>query len=129
MRRVVEIVPVAAPGPPGRLQVGRVAVDQLAALERECLEKAQGASVAQLHGAVAVEALQGAAIEIDADVADRGRLAPHDGAAPKERLDVHVMGRHRRDDRLAETGRRFGTEPGSHRRSLSACPNQRMTRG
>lgn len=69
---------------PGRLQVGRIAVDQFATSEQECLKKAQGAAMVELDPLIAAEAVYRPTIELDADAADRERLALHDGAAPKK---------------------------------------------
>ena len=65
--RVVEAV--AATRPARRLHVGRVAVDQLAPLEREVRQEAVGAAVNQFHSVVATERPDGPGVEIDADVA------------------------------------------------------------
>ena len=48
---------VAAPRPARRLHVGRVAVDQLAAVEREIGQEAVGAAVVKFDRVVAAEAV------------------------------------------------------------------------
>jgi hypothetical protein len=65
----------------GLVEVGRVAVHQLPAGERELRQKAVGTAVDLLHRVVAVEASQRPLIAIDADVAQRRRLALHDRPA------------------------------------------------
>ena len=124
--RAVEAV--AALRPARRLHIGRVAVDQFAALERERLQKAQGAVMVELDRVVASEAVDRPAVEVDADVTDRRRLALHDGAAAQERFDVHVMRGHGAHEDLAEPRRRLGSVPCRHRRLRRDLPRRQVNR-
>ena len=69
MRRVVKIVTVTAFGASGCLKVGWIAVNQFAALEGEGFKETERAPPMQLYRVVAGEAVNGAPIKIDADVA------------------------------------------------------------
>ena len=77
-----------------RLHIGRVAVDQFTAIEVEIGQKRVAAAVVKLHRVIAVEVVDGPAVEINADVPERRRLALHDRTATKMCLDICGMGRH-----------------------------------
>ena len=102
MRGIVKVVPVAALRAPRCLQIRRIAVHQFAALEGEGFQEAQPAPPVQFHRIVAGEAVNGTGIQIDADVALRGKLPLQDRAAAQKGFDIHIMRRLRGNDRLAE---------------------------
>ena len=116
----VRAVVAAAPLRPARRpRAGRVAAGRLAAVEVEAGQERAGAAVAELDRMAAAEAVDRPAVGVDADVAQRRRLALHDGAAPGMRLDICVMRGHASDDGLRETGRGLGPEPCRHCRLRS----------
>ena len=89
VRLVVE--PVTLLGGASAPQIRRVAVDELRALERILAQEPVGAAVNQLHGVVVFECIERPGVAVDADVAQRRRLAPHDRAPTEMGLDVGVM--------------------------------------
>ncbi len=116
----VRAVVAAAPLRPARRpRAGRVAAGRFAAVEVEAGQERAGAAVAELDRMAAAEAVDRPAVGVDADVAQRRRLALHDGAAPGMRLDICVMRGHAADDGLRETGRGLGPEPCRHCRLRS----------
>ena len=70
------------------LQIRRVTVDELRSLEVELAQIPVGTAVDELDGVVALERRKRTRIEVDADVAQRRRLAPHDGTPTEMRLDI-----------------------------------------
>ena len=96
------------------VQVGRVTVDQLVPLERVVGQEPVAAAVNQLHLMVATKRPDGPGVEVDADRAQRRRLALHDRTPTKMRLDIGGMRRHEAHNRLAEPRRRFRTIPCAH---------------
>ena len=78
------------------------AVDELRALERELGHEPVGAAVNELDGIRALELIERPRIEVDADVAQRRRLAPHDGPSTEMGLDVGVVRGHHRDEGLTQ---------------------------
>ena len=50
-----------------------------------------GAAVNELHGVVAFERIERLCVAVDADVAQRRRLAPHERAPTEMGLDVGVL--------------------------------------
>jgi len=76
----------------GLVQVGRVAVDQLPAVNGNAARKRWAQPWTFFHRVVALQALQHPLIQIDADVAQRRRLALHDRPAAQVGLDVGVVG-------------------------------------
>ena len=119
MVRLLVVVAVPAPGRAGALQVRRVAVDELRALERIPRHEAVRAPVDELHAIPALEPRQRPRIAVDADVAQRRGLAPHDGAPAEMRLDVGGVRRHHRNEGLTQP--RCRLRPGiAHSRSPTA---------
>ena len=118
--RVPVVVPVAARRLARAAQVRRIAVHQLRTIERELRQVRVAVAVHQFDRIVALEPRQRAAVQVDADVAQRQRLAPHDRAAAQVRLDVHRVRRHQRNQRLTQPRRRLRSEPrvsnGQHHR-------------
>ena len=112
-RDVVRLL-VVEPIPPARgagaLQIRRVAVDELGAFELELGQIPVGTAVHELDGVVALERIERAHIEVDADVAQRRRLAPHDGAPTEMGLDVGVVRRHHRNQGLTQPRGRLRPE-------------------
>ncbi len=90
---VVAVVPVRQAR---RTQVRRIAVDQLRAPEREGDQERVGAAVHQR-----------APVQVDADRAQRRRLAPHQRAAAKVRLHVGAVRGKQPQKRLAQPARRL----------------------
>ena len=87
----VGVIEAVAPSRPMRRQhIGRVAVDQLPAVEVEPGQEVVGAAVVQLDRIVAAEAVDRPAVEIDADVAKRRRVALHDRPAAEMGLQKNV---------------------------------------
>ena len=101
------VVPVAPRRLARAVQVRRVAVHQLRPVERIPSEELVAAAAHQLHRVVALEPLQRPPVQVDPDVPQRPRLAPHDRPAPKVRLNVHAVRRHQRDQGLAQPSRRL----------------------
>ena len=87
------------------LQIRRVAVEELRALERELGQILVGAAVNELDGVVALERIERAGIPVNADVAQRRQLALHDGTPTEMRLDVSAVRRHHRDEGLTQPRR------------------------
>ena len=79
------LVLLAAFGVP---EIGRIAVDQLRAVEPKLRQEALAAAVNQLGRIVAGEPGQRLRVHVDADVAQRRRLALHDRARAEMGLDV-----------------------------------------
>ncbi len=98
----------------GMMQVRGVAVDELAALIVVLAQKPVSAAVDHLHGVVAPKPSQRPRIQIDADAAQRGRLALHDRPAAQMGLDVGIVWRHQGDNRLAQPGGRLRSEICAH---------------
>lgn len=114
LRFVVEsVTPIRAAR---RVQIRRIAVDELPAPIVKVGQEAVRAPQHPLHRIVALELLQRALIEIDPDVAQRRRLALHDRPAAEVALDIGVVRGHQRDDRLAQPRGRFRAEIRAHRR-------------
>jgi len=74
----------------GRVQIGRIAVDQLRAQERERGLEGMGAVVHQLHRVVAAKGLKRPLVAVDPDRAHRRRLALHQRPAPKRLRRIGV---------------------------------------
>ncbi len=94
----------------GGLQVRRIGEYQLVAVIRKPGQIRMTAAVYQLHRIVATEPLDGTDVKVNADVAQRPGLSPHDGTIAQMRLDEGRMRRHQRDQRLAQPARRLGPE-------------------
>ena len=69
-----------------------------------------GTAVHELDRVVALERIERARIEVDADVAQRRRLAPHDGAPTEMGLDVGAVRRHHRNQGLTQPRGRLRPE-------------------
>ena len=119
MVRLLVVESVSASPSAGAPQVRRVAVDQLRALIVVLGQKPVGAPVNELNARVALELRERLCVAIDADVAQRRRLAFHDRAPTEMRLDVGVVGRHHGDEGLTQTRGRLRPKithpPCSHR--------------
>ena len=102
MVRLLVVEPVAVPRATGALQIRRVAVEELRALERILAQEPVGAAVDELDGVVALELAERPRVAVDADVVQRRRLAPHDRTPTEMGLDVDVMRGHHRDDGLTQ---------------------------
>ena len=83
---------------------------QLRALERRLAQEPVRAAVNEFNAVVALEPIERACISVDADVAQRRRLAPHDRASTEMGLDVGVMRRHHRDEGLTQPRGRLRPE-------------------
>ena len=110
MVRLLVVEPVAALGGAGALQIRRVAVEELRALERILAQEPVGAAVDELDGVVALELPERPRVAVDADVVQRRRLAPHDRAPTEMGLDVGVMRGHHRDEGLTQPRGRLRPE-------------------
>ena len=125
----LEVVPflvikaIAAARTARRVQIRRVAVDQLPALIVIVGQEPVRAAVHQLHRVGAAEPLQRTLIPIDPDITQRRRLALHDRPAAEVSLDIGVMRRHQRDNRLTQARGRLRSEIRSHRCRIS-IPSQ-----
>ena len=105
------IVAVTLPPAADPMQIRRIAVDQLPAFKGEPGQKPVCAPVDPLDRVVAAETLDRTCVQVDADVPESRRLAPHDRTATQMRLDVDVVRRHHRDQRLAQSRCRLRSEP------------------
>ena len=94
----------------GALQIRRVAVQELRALERELGEEPVGAAVNELDGVVALERIERAGIAVDGDVAQRRGLALHEGTPAEMRLDIGGVRRHHRNEGLTQPRGRLRPE-------------------
>ncbi len=94
----------------GRVQIGRIAVNQLRAQERERGQEVMGTAVNQIDRVVADEGLERLRIAVDADRTHGRRLALHQRPAPKVAFDVDGVRRHQRNQRLAQTCCRLRAE-------------------
>ena len=73
--RLLVVEPIPPLRAAGALQIRRVAVEEFRALERELGEEPVRATVNELDGVVALERIKRAGIAVNADVAQRRRLA------------------------------------------------------
>ena len=105
-----------------RMQIRRIAVDEFLAPIVKVRQEPVRAAVHPLHRILALEFLQGALIEVDANVAQCRRLALHDRPAAEVTLDVGLVRGHQRDDRLAQPRGRLGSEICAHRRRTRTLP-------
>ena len=105
MIRFFVVEPVSAGRRAGAQQIRGVTVDQLRTLIRVISQKPMRTSVDQFYRIGAFEARDRLRIQVDTDVSLRWRLTLHDRAPAQMRLNVGVMRRHHRDDRLAQTRR------------------------
>ena len=111
MIRLFVIVAVTLRPAADPVQIRRIAVDQLPPFKGKPGQKPVCAPVHPLDQVVAAEALDRPCVQIDADVPERGWLALHDRPAAQMRLDVDVVRRHHRDQRLAQPRCGFRPEP------------------
>ena len=95
------VITVPALGGSSGQQIGRVAVDQLIAIEFVVFQELVRTAVDKTDGIVACEAGKGLRIDIDADILQRRRLSLHDRPTPEVCLDIGVMRRHHGDNGLA----------------------------
>jgi hypothetical protein len=103
-------------------QIRRIVVEQFPALKVERPDKLVSAAADLLERIVTCKAGQCASIAIDGNITQRRWLTLHDRATAEMGLDVGVVGRHQGNDRLAQTGRRFGTKVIAHEGIM--FPNQ-----
>ena len=123
--------PVAPLAVARRVQVRRIAVDELPAPIVKVRKEPVRAAVHPLHRIVALESLERALIAADADVAQRGELALHDRPTAQMTLDRGLVRGHQRDDRLTQPRRRLRSEiraPRCLTRALARIGSQRSAR-
>ena len=111
MIRLFVIVAVTLRPAAHPVQIRRIAVDQLPPFKGKLGQKPVCAPVDELDRVVAAETLDRPCVQINADVPERGWLALHDRRAAQMRLDVDVVRRHHRDQRLAQPRRGLRPEP------------------
>ena len=105
MVRLLVVEPIPAPRRAGALQIRRVAVDEFRALKLELGQIPVGTAVDEFDGIVALERIERAGVAVDADVAQRRRLAFHDRTPTEMGLDVGVVRRDHRDQGLTQPRR------------------------
>ena len=97
------IEPVSAGRRASMQQIRRVTVDQLRTLIIVISQKPVRTDVDQFHRIGAFEVIDRFRVQVDTDVAQGWRLTLHDRTSAQMRLNVSVMRRHHRNDRLAQT--------------------------
>ena len=117
---------VAPAGTTRRVQIRRIAVNEFPPLIVKVRQESMRTAMHPLHRIGALEGLQRPFIALDADVAQRGRLALHDRPAAEVTLDIGIVRRHQGDDRLTQPRGRLGSEICAHRRR--ACAFLKMGR-
>ncbi|WP_237251642.1 hypothetical protein [Thioalkalivibrio nitratireducens] len=106
---------IAPPRGAGGMQIRRITVDQFPALEIEPGQKRMRAGVHLLDRIGARKLPQCLRVQVDANIAQRRRLALHDRPTTEMGFDVGVVRRHQGNDRLAQPDRRLRTEIAAHR--------------
>ena len=82
------VVAVATCRLAGGMQIGRIAINQLCALEGKVGQETVRTSADQLDRVITGEVRKRPPVEIDPDIAQRRRLALHDRAATKMGFDI-----------------------------------------